>query len=445
LLALVIGFACGLTALAGSLAAHGAKWAGSRANAHVFSNGQLVSAGGIYDRNGVALAASAGGERILPESKTTRMATLHAVGDPQGFISAGVQSVFRAKLIGWSAWNGMYPLVRYGRGSDVLLNLDAELCATAYKALNGHKGTVAVMDYRTGELLCMVSAPSFDPLHKPENMEGDEKYDAIYMNRFLHGLFTPGSVFKIVTAAAAIENIPDIHTQVFTCTGKYATGEGYVICSGTHGKIHFEQAMNNSCNAAFAAIAEQLGEQKLRAMAEQLGFSRQYAIDGIPLSPSRFSGGGMNVLELGWAGIGQHTTLANPAHFLMLMSAVANGGEGAVPRLVAGIRSPGGFVAAYGRKESGVRLSAATARQLVELLRSNVQNKYDSDGSEDAMQLCGKTGTAEVNGKKPHAWFAGFSANPQTPYSIVIVAENGGSGQGVAYDIAAKVMRAVCG
>jgi peptidoglycan glycosyltransferase len=442
LLALILGFSAGLLILIGSLVLHGAAWAGNRANAHAFSGGALSAAGGVYDRNGLALAASLDGERILPESKAMRMATLHAVGDPEGFISSGAQSVFRNTLIGWSRWNGMYSLVRYGRGSDVLLSLDANLCEAAYKALDGKKGTVGVMNYKTGELLCMVSSPSFDPLKKPTDIEDNEKYDAVYLNRLFHGLFTPGSTFKIITMACAIENIPDLDSRIFTCTGKYATGEGYVICNNTHGKVNFQQAVNKSCNSTFAQLAIELGEDKLRATAEAMGFNQNYVIDGIPISTSRFATGQLNALELGWAGVGQHTTLANPAHMLMLMSAIANGGEGYLPRFALATRSPAGYVSAFGggKPKVGIKLNAATANQLQILLRSNVTDQYSPGGAHERLRLCGKTGTAEVDGKTPHSWFVGFSLAEETPYAIVVLGENAGGGRAVAYEIALKVL-----
>ena len=444
LLAVILGFAAGLGILIASMAANGAAWAGNKANAHAFTRGELTAAGGIYDRNGIALAASEDGKRVLPESRTMRAATLHAVGDPQGFISAGAQSVFRNTLIGWSPLNGMYSLAHYGRGSDVLLGLDANLCEAAYKALNGRKGTVGVMNYRTGELICMVSSPSYDPLKKPRDIDDPEKYDGVYLNRLFQGLFTPGSTFKVVTAICAIENIPDLESRTFTCNGKYATGEGYVICQSKHGKVTFQQALNKSCNSAFAQLALELGQEKLRTTAESLGFNQSFAVDGISLANSRFTSTQLNALELGWAGIGQHTTLANPAHMLMLMGAIANGGEGYLPRLAMATRSPAGHVSPFGggKPRAGISMNPDTALRMQALLRSNVMDEYDTRGSHERLRLCGKTGTAEVEGKKSHAWFVGFSLAEETPYAIVVVGENAGSGRAVAYEIAVKVMEA---
>ncbi|MDR1928354.1 MAG: penicillin-binding protein [Oscillospiraceae bacterium] len=447
LLVLLFGFAGGLVLLAVNFSLHGAQWAGHSANGHIYSNGAVARAGAILDRNGAVLAESKDGKRRYPDSATLRSATLHVVGDPEGFIAAGAHSAFRSILSGYSAVNGVFDLVRYGKGRDVVLSIDSSLCKTAYQALDGRMGTVGVYNYQTGEVLCMVSSPSYDPLHKPKDINNEKKYEAVYLNRFLQGVFTPGSTFKVVTAACALENMPELETRSFTCTGRFATGAGYVTCRAKHGKLGFEEALNVSCNSVFAQLGVELGEDRLRKTAEQMGFNQSYRASGIPLAASVFQKGEMNALELGWASIGQHTTLANPCQMLILMGAIANGGQGIAPRLLLESRSPSGSVKAEGAKpKTAVEMNSETAARLRELLRSNVTNTYDPSGSRTgSLQLCGKTGTAEVDGETPHAWFIGFSRNPQTPYAIVVVGENAGSGQEVAFKIAAKVMRAAAG
>ena len=151
-----------------------------------------------------------------------------------------------------------------------------------------------------------------------------------------------------------------------------------------------------------------------------------------------------NPLELGWTGVGQHTTLANPCQMLMLMGAIANAGQGTAPRLVVSTTSPGGATIPAGRAKTALRIDPNIAARLRTMLRSDVTNTYDPSGKKTGdLQLCGKTGTAEVDGKQPHAWFVGFALNPDKPYAIVVVGENAGSGQAVAFEIAAKVMRGI--
>jgi peptidoglycan glycosyltransferase len=372
------------------------------------------------------------------------------VGDPQGFVSTGAHSAFRGDLTGYSRISGIYGLVRYGRGSDVKLTIDSRLCRAAWQALGGRKGTVGVYNYKTGEVLCMVSSPSYDPLYKPKNIDGNPAYEAVYFNRFLHGLFTPGSTFKIITAACAMENMPDIDSRTFTCTGKYATGDGFVTCREKHGSLSFERALNVSCNSVFSQLAVELGEASLKKTAEAMGFNQTYTSDKLPLAISQFPPASSKTasprtsLELGWTGVGQHTTLANPCQMLLLMGAIANGGQGVMPRLVISTTTPGGATLPAGRAKTALRIDPGIAARLRTMLRSDVTATYDPSGNKTgSMQLCGKTGTAEVDGKQPHAWFVGFALNPAKPYAIVVVGENAGSGQDVAFEIAAKVMRAL--
>ena len=162
------------------------------------------------------------------------------MGDSSGYIASGVQSAFKDDITGYSLVDGVYNLKRYGKGNDIKLTLNAEICKVAYEALKGYKGTVGVMNYKTGELICIVSTPTFDVYNKPEDIYTDTsgKYEGIYMNRFFSGLYTPGSTFKVITAASAIENIPDIYEQEFVCKGKIQVGEGYVVSALYADAVH---------------------------------------------------------------------------------------------------------------------------------------------------------------------------------------------------------------
>ena len=237
---------CGL--LFYNLVTNSSDWAMNRVNKHLYSSGNLATAGDVTDANGVILATTKDGKRVYNESKNIRLATLHTVGDSAGFIASGVQTSFKDELTGYTLVDGVYNLKRYGKGNDIKLTLNSKVCATAYKALGNRKGTVAVMNYKTGELVCVVSTPTYDIKNKPDDIATNttDKYEGIYMNRFFSGLYTPGSTFKVITAASAIENIPDIYSRTFQCDGKILIGEGYVICNGTHGEIDFETAMNKS-------------------------------------------------------------------------------------------------------------------------------------------------------------------------------------------------------
>lgn len=441
----IIAFFVGLGFMVASFYLHGNEWASKQVNRHIYSNGQLANAGTIYDVNSVPLVYSKEDKRVYNENSTVRKALLHAVGDKSGFISTGVQYVYSSQLSGYDFVNGVYNLKKYGRGNDIFLTLDSEVCKTAYKAMNGRKGTVGVYNYQTGEIVCMVSTPSYDPENKPSGMDSDSKYEGVYLNRFLSGQYTPGSTFKIVTAICALENIPDIESRTFKCTGKYHAVDGDVICNHNHGTVTFEEALNRSCNSAFAEIAIELGPEKLTKTAEELGFNVKETIGQINLTQSTFNVSNAAKVDLGWAGIGQYTTLVNPCQMLTLMGAIANGGTAIKPYFISKIVSPSDRETVIGTtaESTTVHINSGTANTMKKLLRSNVVNYYD-DSTFPNLQMCGKTGTAQIDNGESHSWFVGFSQNPETPYAVVCVVENSGSGLSAAGPVVNKVMQKVC-
>lgn len=453
--ALVIFFVLGLAFYCGSLVTHANEWAMTPINEHLFVGGELENAGTIYDANGTALVESRDGERVYNSDQTIRRATLHLLGDKAGIISAGIQTTYKDELVGYDFINGVYSVDGSSTGNNIHLTIDADLCATALRALGNRKGTIGVYNYKTGEILCMVSSPTYDPENKPDDIESDTtgKYDGIYLNRFLNGVYTPGSTFKIVTAAAALEYIPDIESRTFTCNGQYETYGGTIICNAKngHGKQTFEEALNNSCNVAFAQIGIEVGADNMNAEAAKLGFKTKTStpdplkMDRMNISQSTFDVSGTTNADLGWASIGQYSDLVNPYHELLLMGAIANGGTPVIPYVVSGIETPSGLMTQRGQAKLGeTYFSSEIANKLSDLMRSNVTNSY-GDGNFRGMELCAKTGTAEVgDDKESHAWFVGFSRNQETPLAFVVVVENGGSGRGVALPVARTVMNEAC-
>lgn len=429
LLLIVVGaFVAGAVILALSFFFNGSEWATHRANAHIYTGGQIASAGTIYDADGMILAQTKSSKRIFNDDYVIRMATLHAIGDTEGFMSTGIHALYESELTGYNIVSGTYYLEKYGIGNDINLTLKANACKTAYGALYGRKGTVGVYNYKTGEIVCMVSTPTYDPQNKPsdESMNSDQ-YKGAYLNKFLSSSFTPGSTFKIITSACAIENIPDIYSRTFTCDGEYEVGGTAVICNSSHGTINFEQALNKSCNSAFAEIAIELGKTKLEKTARDMGFNTSFEVDKVPLDAGNIDLSQSVDIDIGWAGIGQYTTTANPCMMMTLMGAIANDGKAIKPYYVKSITSQQGFpmYKAITQTAGQIKLSASTAAELKELMRSTVVNQY-GDYVFPGLEMCGKTGTAEVGDDKTGntVWFAGFSQRQDFPYAVVVMIED---------------------
>lgn len=414
------------------------SWASSAFNRHLYNSAGQLAAGTVLDRDGDALSWVEDGKRVYYDGETVRKATLHAVGDLQGSIGTGALNAFADKLTGYSLLNGAFGAKR---GGELYLTIDARYNYEAYRALNGHAGTVAVYNYKTGEILCMVSAPSYDPLHVPEDIETSDRWKGAYLNRFLSSVFTPGSVYKTVTLAAALENIPDLSERTWTCSGSVQVGEETIVCSGTHGEQHIADAFANSCNAAFAQIAAELGADTLRKYTERAGLTAAYSVDGLPTARGSFGWEGMTEGRLGWAGVGQDQDLVNPCALMVYMGAVANGGRAAEPYLILRTKNALGVPSLpHISGKTGPLVSAGTAEKLADMMAANVERTYGA-GRFPNMELCAKSGTAEVGeGQAPHAWFAGFLRNENAPYAFVVLVENGGGGNAVAGTVAGKVL-----
>lgn len=435
-LALVLALGLGLFLV--RYVTRGGDWASSAFNRHLYDTSGVLASGTVLDRDGDVLSTVENGKRTYYDNATVRKATLHAVGDLQGNIGTGALNAFADRLTGYSLLNGAFGAER---GGSLYLTLDARYNYEAYQALNGHAGTVAVYNYKTGDILCMVSAPSYDPLKVPGDLETNERYEGAYLNRFLSSTFTPGSVYKTVTLTAALEELPDLMERTWDCQGTVQIGDETIVCSGTHGQQHIGDAFANSCNVAFALIAAELGADTLKHYTEKAGLTDSYSVDGLPTAKGSFVWEEITDGQLGWAGVGQLRDQVNPCALMVYMGAIANGGKAAEPKLIDKTVSALGIPSLPSlTRKTGTLVSSKTAETLAELMSNNVQQTYGTRRFPN-MDLCAKSGTAEVgDGETPHAWFAGFLRNEDAPYAFVVLVEHGGGGNSVAGTVAGKVL-----
>lgn len=417
-----------------SLAFSGDDWVTYPANQHIYSNGILVKAGEITDRKGIVLAKTENGKRVYNKNSSIRKATVHAVGDLNGFVSTGMHSAYLKELCGYDRLNGVYNLS--GKGNNIELTLDSDVCVTAYNALGSNAGTVGIYNYKTGEIVCMVSTPTFDP-ESGETPTGK----GVYVNRLLSGIYTPGSIFKLVTALSALENLPDAQTMKFNCSKGVTLANEWLSCLGYHGSIGLDSALVHSCNAFFAQTAHKLGRQNLTATAQKVGFNRTLYMDGIKCAESKYYVNESNDIDFGWSGIGQHNDLVNPFQYLTFMGGIANDGKSIEPYIVKKISDAEGNIVERASENKTKLMSKEHADILTKMMRNNVKKNY-GDYRFSGLEVCGKTGTAEVGDKStPHSWFVGFCDNPNTPYAFTVIVENAGAGNGAATRIASTVLK----
>ena len=414
--------------------AHGDDWASYEGNRDVYNEGDL-SKGKLYDTNGTLLMQNTPDGMIFNDDASVRTALMHITGDKDNNISTGANRAFTDELIGYNLINGVYSLNNAGK--DVSLTLDANICATAYEALAGRSGTVGVYNYKTGEILCMVSSPTYDPVDPPSEPE-----DGVYINRFTSATFVPGSIFKLVTAAAAIENLDDAYTWEINCTGSVSYGGEYAVTDvSAHGTVDLEKALEVSCNCYFGQLAEKLGPDLLEKYTEKAGLMTSYDIDGIKTTEGTFDfpDSGMN---LAWTGIGQWEDMINPCSMMVYMGAIANGGEATHPNIVKPTTFMGKQIDKITTKTTNM-IDSTTAASLAEMMANNVVSHYGSENF-PGLSLCAKSGTAEVGDyKEPHAWFAGFLNDDSNPYAFIVLVENSGYGADVAGAVANTVLQAV--
>lgn len=441
----MLGVFCALFVLLGSYlfystVTYGEQWFSSPYNPRISASRNVANAGTIYDRNGIPLAWSEGDTRCYAENPEMRRAVCHVVGDVYGK-SMGAEAFFARYLYGYdqgildrfaSAFEGSE------RGGDVYLTIDADLSTYIYENME-YNGAVVLMNWQTGEILAMVSSPTFNPSAIDEE---DEETGSQYLNRVTQGRYPPGSTMKIVTTAAAIESgITDLTVD---CTGSAIIAGQRITCpaGSGHGHQDLTSAFENSCNIYFAELAVRLGADRLTAAADTFLFNHDWKLADFVMLASSYSAGS-NDGDLAWSGIGQYRDLVTPMHDMLISAAVANGGTMTTPQTLLDVRYGGRSAYTYTTQHVGTIMDAGVSQTLTTLMRQTVLEGTATSADIGAAAVCGKTGTAEYteNGEtKNHSWFVGFSQDPGHPLAAAVILEGAGYGSRYATPLAAQAL-----
>ncbi len=413
-----------------------------------------VVRGTIYDRSGKELSVS---QKKSGSSDYKRIykggaVTAHTLGyyDPQYGIT-GLENLYdsylssniSASLLAWIG-NGFKEVNK--KGDDVYSTLDYQLQKTAYDALGSSKGSVVVLKVDTGEILAMVSKPSYDPNNLNKNWETLMKSKNIpLLNRSVSGLYPPGSTFKVVTAVSALENIEGIKNETFTDKGKLNLGGGYTL-SNDHGevlgKINLEKALVKSSNVFFGSLGIRL-ENDLYKTAQDFRFNKDIPSDGVIIDKSRFPKyKSYEKGNMAQSGIGQAEVLATPVQMALIAQTVANDGVMMKPTLVNKITDySGNTIQSLKSSEVERVTSAEYAGEIRKYMREVVSKGTGTRAKVSGIQVCGKTGTAQhIESKTPHSWFIGFAPYKNPQIAIAVIVEEGGYGGVAAARISQKVM-----
>jgi peptidoglycan glycosyltransferase len=438
----------------------GSRWQASQYNTRMASMKNKMAMGTITDRNGDTLAyTTADGERRYMSGEAARRALSQTVGDPKSMSGTGVETFHAGSLLGfsgsvldrmWQWFRGEAP-----RGYDIQLTVDASLTAyisQQFPAASGsgssksyYRGAAVVINYKTGEILAMVSRPNYDP-DKLSTRRTDPE-DTSYLNRCLQGQYTPGSIFKVVTLCAALNSMDGVTARRFNCYGERVFGNNAVRCprGDAHGELTLEQAFAKSCNVTFASLAYEMGEDRLVRTARELGFNTDFLFQDIILYASKIPDDMASESELAWSGVGQGKIQVTPMHMAMLAGAVANGGLMMEPRLIAQVTGSAPIPKPATASRAFMRaMSEDTADKIKGYMLETVRSGTAAGAAVSGYKICGKTGTAEVSDDKSvptDAWFIGFVDSEEYPFAVAVVVERGGSGSVTAAGLAATALR----
>lgn len=434
-----------------SVTTYGGRWFATSTNTRLASQKKQVVAGDITDRTGLVLARTRDGEREYPRSTDMRRAVAHVVGDNRGIVSHGAETFMANYLLGFKATAAerLRQLFtgQQTRGDDIVLTIDAELCEYASSLISPFVGGAAVViNYKTGEILCSTSWPSFDPRNMSQALRAGSG-EVSLLNRVTQGMYSPGSTFKIITMASALENLPSAPAREYTCTGRLDVVKTTVTEAGgaVHGQETLSEAFAHSCNTVFSSLSMELGASRLRRTAKSFGFDENFLFSDLIVYNSQFPSGRLTKDQLAWNGIGQGTVLVTPLHMAMISGAIGNGGVMMEPRLLLSATSAQGRQRLVQEAKVYTRCcSEFVATQVKEAMIECVASGTGKRAQLRKYTVAGKTGSAEISNDKSvrtHAWFTGFVDDPEHPLAIAVVLEKGGSGGTVAAPIAQRILQ----
>lgn len=412
--------------------------------------------GTIWSADGQALAWSEMGD----DGRQRRAYALPSLAHTVGYVSikygvSGLEEAYNGHLSGARSGD---PLEQVWQeitrerlpGNDLVLTIDSRVQRAAAQALGDRPGAVVALNPRTGAVLAMVSSPTFDAGAIEET--GDELLaddSGPLINRVTQGQYAPGSVFKTVTAAAALESGEYRADSLFRCPSGVVV-QGFVIaCSGVPPNVReydFARAYAWSVNANFAEIGLRIGAPKLVGQARRFGFEERVPFD-LPVTPSRIllAGQSFNEVLLATTAFGQGELTATPLQMALVAAAVANNGTIMQPYLVQQVKDPEGALIQEQRprrwRDDVMR--PETAATLRGFMVTAVREGFGGGAAVPGVTVGGKTGTAEnAPGEQPHAWFTGIAPAEDPSVVVAVVVENAGQGAAVAAPVAGAVIRA---
>jgi penicillin-binding protein A len=425
------------------------RYAGSMKNPRSLENFRYR--GEIFDRRGEALAVSrnSGNEtrRVYPQKDLFSPLVGYA---HMRLGKEGIEKFQDSHLNGRRLPLTIYEAFAFinGKklhGQDVFLTLDARVQGIIRTAMGDHQGAVIVLNAQTGEILGLVSLPTYDPnmiSRDWEKLKGDR--NAPLMNRVIDGRYPPGSTFKILTLAAALELGYVDSTTTYRCPGYFDIGAYRIheAHDAAHGTVNIEGALMHSCNVAFAQMGLKLGAQNLCEYAKSFKLLEPFTIDGLQVKECNFPDASeLTEGGLAQSAFGQGELVLSTLHLALIASAIAGEGKMMKPRIIKGIGS---------RRDNQIFLthpevwcqpiSASTANQVKNMMVQVVEKGTGYGARVPGITVAGKTGTAENPHGETHAWFVAIAPADKPEYVVAAILENAGYGGRVAAPLVGRII-----
>lgn len=419
------------------------------------ARGRIITADGVVAAESVETEGPFRYRRSYPLGATLS----HIVGyDSPQFGRSGLELQYDEYLLGEKPLRGWVEEMtrKSNAGNDVYITIDSALQAVAARALGARRGAVVAMDPKTGALLAAYSWPTFDPNALaggggPQAAEAamqayNQDASSPLLNRATAGLYPPGSSFKVVTASAGIESGLPASTA-YDCPGIWPVGGSRVTNYGDpprdFGTQDMDGALTHSVNTYFAQLAVAMGPASLVKYAQLFGLNAVPPLDFPAVAESYIpSADDMDDVELAWTGAGQGRLLLTPLQLCLVGCAVANGGKIMTPHLMKEIRGEEGILDRYASEEWRTVISRETAEEVLAMMVHVVEEGTGTGAAISGVTVAGKTGTAEVEGQEPHAWFLGIAPAENPRVVVAVIVENGGGGGREAAPVAKPVLEA---
>ncbi|WP_270239796.1 FtsW/RodA/SpoVE family cell cycle protein [Collinsella tanakaei] len=409
-------------------------------NNHSIARAAYVKRGSIITSDGVTLAESIQNEDgTYSRSHPNGNLAANVVGYySTRYGTAGVESTMNETLTGskdYSSWmNAVNSLAGISQpGNSVKLTIDSRIQSAAEQALSGMSGAIVVLDPRTGAVLASATAPSYDNNDVETSISATEESGVSMYDRATQALYTPGSTFKVITLAAALDTGASSLQETYSAPSSMEIGNADVTNyeNANFGTISLRRAFAVSSNVVFGQVANQVGATSLVQYANAFGYGQSLGLDfstAVSIMPDPSL---MTEWELAWAGAGQpvgqgHTAgpQTTPMQNAVMAAAIANGGIAMNPYVVAQTLSPEGTVIKSTQPRSlGQAVSSSTAQQVKEAMLDVVEEGSGGAAAVAGVKVAGKTGTAET-GTHVNSVFVGFAPYDTPTVAISVMLEN---------------------